>query len=291
MTKAIPVKREGLADGPDSCAVARMTTDLSPKVAIVTGSTQGLGADIARGLAAQGARVVVLGRRAAEADAVLAGLGSDGLAIEADITDDAQIERAVRLTLERFGRIDILVNNACIYVDRGLASSRDEWLQTLNVNLVSAALFAQQVAPHLPRGGVIVNIGSVGGKFGSAGRALYPASKAALLQLTRSLAATLAPKGVRVVTVSPAWTWGPAVEQMAGGSRAQADEVGAHLHPLGRVGNGAEVAAAVAFVCSDAASWITGCDIPVDGGYSMLGPDQGVSPRVWFERLAPGGSA
>ena len=270
-----------------------MTTDLSPKVAIVTGSTQGLGADIARGLAAQGARVVVLGRRAAEADAVLAGLGSDGLAIEADITDDDQIARAVRLTLERFGRIDILVNNACIYVDRGLASSRDEWLQTLNVNLVSAALFAQQVAPHLPRGGVIVNIGSVGGKFGSAGRALYPASKAALLQLTRSLAATLAPQGVRVVTVSPAWTWGPSVEQLAGGSRAKADQVGAHFHPLGRVGDGAEVAAAVAFVCSDAASWISGCDIPVDGGYSMLGPDQGVSPRVWFERLAPapGGSS
>ena len=273
-----------------------MTTDLSPKVAIVTGSTQGLGADIARGLAAQGACVVVLGRRASEADAVLASLaslGSEGLAIEADITDDAQIERAVQLTLERFGRIDILVNNACIYVDRGLASSRDEWLQTLNVNLVSAALFAQQVAPHLPRGGVIVNIGSVGGKFGSAGRALYPASKAALLQLTRSLAATLAPQGVRVVTVSPAWTWGPAVEQMASGSREMADGIGAHFHPLGRVGNGAEVAAAVAFVCSDAASWITGCDIPVDGGYSMLGPDQGVSPRVWFERLAPasGGSS
>lgn len=291
MTKAIPVEPAGFSDRPDSCNVTRMTTDLSPKVAIVTGSTQGLGADIARGLAAQGARVVVLGRRAAEADAVRAGLGSDGLAVEADITDDEQIARAVRLTLERFGRIDILVNNACIYVDRGLASSRDEWLQTLNVNLVSAALFAQQVAPHLPRGGVIVNIGSVGGKFGSAGRVLYPASKAALLQLTRSLAATLAPQGVRVVTVSPAWTWGPSVEQMAGGSRAKADEVGAHFHPLGRVGNGAEVAAAVAFVCSDAAAWITGCDIPVDGGYSMLGPDQGVSPRVWFERLAPASGA
>jgi NAD(P)-dependent dehydrogenase (short-subunit alcohol dehydrogenase family) len=291
MTKAIPVEPAGFSDRPDSCNVTRMTTDLSPKVAIVTGSTQGLGADIARGLAAQGARVVVLGRRAAEADAVRAGLGSDGLAVEADITDDEQIARAVRLTLERFGRIDILVNNACIYVDRGLASSRDEWLQTLNVNLVSAALFAQQVAPHLPRGGVIVNIGSAGGKFGSAGRALYPASKAALLQLTRSLAATLAPQGVRVVTVSPAWTWGPSVEQMAGGSRAKADEVGAHFHPLGRVGNGAEVAAAVAFVCSDAAAWITGCDIPVDGGYSMLGPDQGVSPRVWFERLAPASGA
>jgi len=155
------------------------------------------------------------------------------------------------------------------------------------VNLVSAALCAQQVAPHLPRGGVIVNIGSVGGKFGAAGRLLYPASKAALLQLTRSLAATLAPQGIRAVTVSPAWTWGPSVARMSGGDRARADAVGAHFHPLGRVGDGAEVAAAVAFVCSDAASWITGCDLPVDGGYSMSGPDQGVAPRTWFERLGP----
>ena len=263
-----------------------MAADLNGKVALVTGSTQGLGADIARGLAECGARVVVIGRRRAEGQAVAASIGAQALAFDADITDDAQIERVVRGTLERCGRIDVLVNSACSYADRGLASTRDEWLQSLNVNLVSAALFAQQVAPHLPRGGVIVNIGSTGGKFGAAGRALYPAAKAALLQLTRSLAATLAPQGVRAVSVSPAWTWGPAVQSLAHGSRAQADAIGARLHPLGRVGDGAEVAAAVAFVCSDAASWITGIDLPVDGGYSMLGPDQEVSPRVWFERLA-----
>jgi NAD(P)-dependent dehydrogenase (short-subunit alcohol dehydrogenase family) len=264
-----------------------MATELGPKVAIVTGSTQGLGADIAHGLAAHGARVVVLGRRADQAEAVASAIGADAMAVEADITDDAQIERAVAATLARYGRIDILVNNACVYTDRGIDSSRSEWLHTLNVNLVSAALFAQAVAPHLPRGGVIVNIGSTGGKFGAAGRALYPASKAALAQLTRSLAATLAGDGVRVLTVSPAWTWGPSVSQMAAGVRADADAIGARFHPLGRVGNGSEVAAAVVFACSDEASWITGCDLPVDGGFSMLGPDQGVSPRVWFERLAP----
>ena len=130
-------------------------------------------------------------------------------------------------------------------------------------------------------------MGSTGGKFGAAGRALYPASKAALLQITKNFAVELAPAGVRVLAVSPAWTWSPSVEQLSGGSRPAADAVGAHFHPLGRVGSGEEIAAAVCFACSDAASWMTGVDIPVDGGFSILGPDRGISPRVWFKELAP----
>lgn len=260
--------------------------DLSGKVAIVTGSTQGLGADIARGLAAAGASVMLLGLGEAEGQAVAAEIGARARFIPADITRDEAIETCIGATLEAFGRIDILVNNACRYDDQGLQSSREEWLKTLDVNLVSAAIFAQKVVPHLSRGSVIVNLGSTGGKFGAAGRALYPASKAAMLQLTKSLAVTLAPQGIRVVAVSPAWTWSPAVAGMSGGSREAADRVGAHFHPLGRVGRGAEVANAIAFLCSEAASWITGVDIPVDGGFSILGPDQGISPRTWFERLA-----
>jgi NAD(P)-dependent dehydrogenase (short-subunit alcohol dehydrogenase family) len=256
--------------------------ELEGKVALVTGAGQGLGADIVRGLAGRGARVIVLDRQGDTARAVAADIGDAAIACEADVTDDAHLERAVELARSRFGRLDIVVNNACAYADRGIASSRAEWLHTLNVNLVSAAMLAQFASPLLPRGGVIVNMGSTGGKFGAAGRALYPASKAALMQLTRSLAAELAPAGVRVVTVSPAWTWSPSVESFSGGDRALADRVGARFHPLGRVGDGAEVAAAVAFVCSDAASWITGVDLPVDGGFSMLGPDRGISPRAWF---------
>jgi NAD(P)-dependent dehydrogenase (short-subunit alcohol dehydrogenase family) len=242
---------------------------LAGKTAIVTGSTQGLGADIARGLAAAGVNVVLVGRNAQAGQA---------LAQELDGIDAA---------LARFGRLDILVNNACQYADRGLASSREEWHSTLDTNLVSAAIFTQFAAPHLPRGGVVVNLGSTGGKFGAAGRALYPASKAALLQITKNFAVELAPAGVRVLAVSPAWTWSPSVEQLSGGSRAAADAVGAHFHPLGRVGSGSEIAAAVCFACSDAASWMTGVDIPVDGGFSILGPDRGISPRVWFKELAP----
>ena len=261
---------------------------LAGRVAIVTGSTQGVGADIARVLSCAGAQVVVLGRNAQAGEALVRELtarpGAQALFCDTDIEEDAQIDACIAATLQRFGRIDFLVNNACIYVDEGIASTRAQWHQTLGVNLVSAAIFAQKALPHLQHGSVIVNLGSVGGKFGSAGRALYPASKAAMLQFTKSLAVSLAPQGIRVVAVSPAWTWSPAVQALSGGSREHANEVAAALHPLGRVGDGAEVGNAVVFLCSEAASWITGVDIPVDGGYSVLGPDQGVSPRGWFAR-------
>lgn len=266
-------------------------TSIAGKVAIVTGSTQGLGADIARVLSACGAHVVVLGRGTDAGAAIVAELllrpGAEALYCAADIEVDEDIDRCIEATLARFGRLDILVNNACIYTDCGLDSTRAQWHQTLGVNLVSAAIFAQKAVPHMERGGVIINLGSTGGKFGSAGRALYPASKAALLQLTKNLAVTLAPRGIRAVAVSPAWTWSPSIEQLSHGSREVADAVAAPFHPLGRVGQGSEVGNAVAFLVSGAASWITGVDIPVDGGFSVLGPDRGISPRAWFEQYKP----
>lgn len=259
---------------------------LNGKLAIVTGATQGLGADIAASLAASGAQVVVVGRGREAGEAVAAAIGPQACFIETDITDDQAIDRCIATVLERHGHLDILVNNACSYDDQGLASSRAQWLNTLNVNLVSAAIFTQKAAAVMGPGGVIVNLGSTGGKFGADGRAIYPASKAALLQITRNFAVALAPRGIRVLSVSPAWTWSPSVERMSGGSTEVADAVGAHFHPLGRVGRGDEVGRVVAFAASAEASWMTGNDIAVDGGFSILGPDQGISPRTWFERLA-----
>ncbi|WP_300725545.1 SDR family oxidoreductase [Pseudomonas sp.] len=258
--------------------------NLNGKVAIVTGSTQGLGVDIARHLLSVGANVVLVGRNRDAGCALEDTLGPSSAFCACNVELDDDIEHCIEFAIARFGRIDILVNNACIYVDHGIHSTREQWHQTLDVNLVSAAMFTQKVLPHLSRGAVVINMGSTGGKFGAVGRALYPASKAALIQITKSFAVALAPAGVRVLCVSPAWTWSPAVAQMCADDIDVADKVGAPLHPLGRIGRGQEVAQVISFLCSDDASWMTGVDVPVDGGFSILGPDQGESPRTWFQQ-------
>ncbi len=257
------------------------------KVAIVTGSTQGLGLDIARQLLAAGAKVMLVGRSRATGQALANELGEHCRFVSCNVELDEDIEHCIETTLATFGRLDILVNNACIYADKGLASDRAMWLQTLNVNLVSAAIFTQMASARMQVGGAVINIGSTGGKFGAAGRALYPASKAGMLQLTKNLAVELAPRGIRVLSVSPAWTWSPSVADFSGGDPALADRVGADFHPLGRIGRGEEVGSVVAFLCSEGASWMTGVDVPVDGGFSILGPDRGISPRAWFANHRP----
>lgn len=262
--------------------VRKASGRLPGKAAIVTGSTQGLGLDIAKCLLSEGACVTLVGRSRDAGIAAADTLGPSASFVEADITDDEALDRVVHETVTRCGRLDIVVNNACSYDDAGLASTRGHWLRTLNVNLVSAALLVHKAANHMPAGSVIVNLGSTSGKFGARDRAVYPASKAALLQLTRSMAVSLAPNGIRCVSVSPAWTWSPSVAALSHGDRTLADRVAARLHPLGRVGRGEEIGAVVAFLCSAEASWVTGVDWPVDGGFSSLGPDQGRTPREWF---------
>ncbi|MGY4494677.1 SDR family oxidoreductase [Pseudomonas sp. TE3610] len=258
--------------------------NLEGRVAIVTGSTQGLGLDIAKILLAQGAEVMLVGRNAVAGRQLSASLGPCASYTECDVENDEDIDKCIDNTINHFGKIDILVNNACLYDDNGIGSSREAWHKSLNVNVVSSAIFVQKIAPLLRAGSTIINITSTGGKFGAAGRALYPASKAAMLQLTKNFAVSLASQGTRVLSVSPAWTWSPSVASLTDNDIDLADKVGAPFHPLGRVGRGEEIANVVAFLCSAAASWMTGVDVPVDGGFSILGPDQGLSPRVWFQR-------
>jgi 3-oxoacyl-[acyl-carrier protein] reductase len=257
---------------------------LQGKVAIVTGAAAMLGGAIVRAFVQAGAQVLAVDIDAVRGEALQAELGNRCRFVACDIASDAALDALLADVLATEGRIDFLINNAVVYGDNGMAATRGEWLRALDVNLVSGAVLVQKAADALAaQRGAIVNMGSVGGKFGTANRALYPAAKAAILQLTRNQAATLAPRGVRVNSVSPGWTWSDALSRMAGGDRAHADRMAAPLHPLGRAGDPDDVAQVVLFLCSDAARFVTGADIPVDGGFSMLGPDQGRSARDWFD--------
>jgi NAD(P)-dependent dehydrogenase (short-subunit alcohol dehydrogenase family) len=251
-------------------------TDLTGKTAVVTGGATLIGAAVVRALHAAGARVAVADIDEAGGQRIAGELGEKVLFSTTDIRDDAQIERLVTQTVERFGGIDILVNLACSYVDDGPGSTREDWLESLNVNVASAVMMAKAVHPHLRDGGggAIVNFTSISSKVAQTGRWLYPVGKAALVQLTRNMAMDYAPDHIRVNSVSPGWTWSRVMVELSGDDRAKTNEVAKSFHLLGRVGDPEEVAAVVVFLCGDEASFVTGADWAVDGGYSAMGPEQ-----------------
>jgi NAD(P)-dependent dehydrogenase (short-subunit alcohol dehydrogenase family) len=250
-----------------------MTAELRDRTVLITGGATLIGAGVARCFREAGARVVLADIDAEGGQAVARGLEADFVAT--DITRDEQIEACVDAVLKRHGRIDALVNLACSYLDNGLASPRAEWQQALDVNLVSAVMMARAVVPHMQAagGGAIVNFSSISSRVAQTGRWLYPVSKAALVQVTRSMAMDLAPMNIRVNSVSPGWTWSAVMDRLSGGDRARTDAVARPFHLLRRVGDPEEVGHVVVFLCSDKASFVTGADWAADGGYSAMGPE------------------
>lgn len=248
---------------------------LAGRVALVSGGATDLGWGVVGRLRAAGAQVAVAdidadrGKALAETDAGI-------IFVETDLTDDASLTSAVSTTVGTFGGLDILVNLACSYLDDGAATTRSQWLAALDVNLVSAVMLSEAVRRQLKArgGGAIINFGSISSKVAQTGRWVYPASKAAVVQVTRSMAMDYAADGIRVNSVSPGWTWSKIMRELSGDDRAKTDAVAAPFHINGRVGDPDEVGNVITFLASDLASGVTGADWAVDGGYSAMGPER-----------------
>ena len=248
---------------------------LKGRTAIVTGGATKVGQGVVSALRDAGATVVV-----ADIDpdgaSLTAGLGEGITYSHTDITDDGAVERLVSETAAAHGGLDILVNLACTYKDDGGASGRADWLGALNVNLVSAVMASNAARPYLKASGhgAIINFTSISSSVAQAGRWLYPASKAALVQVTRSMAVDFAGDGIRVNSVSPGWVWSNIMDSLSNGNIEKTDSVAAPFHALKRVGRPQEIGDVVAFLAGDQASFVTGADWAVDGGYSALGPER-----------------
>lgn len=246
------------------------------KTVLIAGGATLIGAKVAEAFVAEGANAVIADIDRDGGEAVAAGLGEAGLFIPTDITADAELDALIAAAKDRFGGVDYLVNVATSYLDNGLATSRADWLRALDISLVSAAILVQKLADELSaRGGAVVNFSSISAHRAQAGRFVYPAAKSAVAQLTRSQALELAPRGVRVNAVAPGWTWSNVISAISGNDRPKADAVGGAFHMPGRIGDAEEVAQAVLFLCSREASFVTGTELPVDGGYLAMGPERG----------------
>jgi 3-oxoacyl-[acyl-carrier protein] reductase len=244
--------------------------DLSGKVAIVTGASRGIGRAVAIRLAERGARVVAAARADNAAGTVEAihAAGGRADAASVDVTESGSVEAMVAGTLERHGRVDILVNNAGIARDQLLLRmKREDWDQVIATNLTAAYLCAQAVVRPMikQRSGRIVSISSVVGQTGNAGQANYAASKAGLIGFSRALAREVASRNITVNVVAPGLIDTDMTRALT--EKAQGDW--ASQIPLGRLGATTDVAAAVCFLASEEASYITGQVLAVNGGMYM----------------------
>ncbi len=246
-------------------------TILTNKVAIVTGGAQGIGAAIAEQLAAEGAKVAVVDIAADKAEqmaAKLKGQGTDAEAFVVDVSNTDAVKDLVAAVVKRFGQIDILVNNAGITRDGLLFTmSEKDWDLVLAVNLKSIFNFTKAVArPMLKqKGGAIINVSSVVGLMGNAGQVNYAASKAGVIGITKSSAKELASRNIRVNAVAPGYIQTAMTEKLDEKARTALIE----LIPSRRLGTPEDVAKAVVFLASDAASYVTGEVLRVDGGMAM----------------------
>jgi 2-deoxy-D-gluconate 3-dehydrogenase len=248
---------------------------LEGKVAIVTGGNGGIGEAIARALASKGADIAVAARNRAKTAKAVNKIKKDygvrALGIELDVLDERQIEDMAKKVREAFGHIDILVNNSGIAEGKKpMEVSAGEWDKVLGTNLRGAFLCAKTVYPHLKAagGGKIINIGSMTTIFGSSFLAAYGASKGGLAQLTKSLAVAWAPDNIQVNIILPGWYKTDLGEEARKADPTHEGRIVAAT-PMGRWGEVQELGGAAIFLSSHASDFVTGVELPVDGGYSI----------------------
>jgi 2-deoxy-D-gluconate 3-dehydrogenase len=250
--------------------------DLNGRVAVITGGNAGIGFGIANGLAEAGATVVIAGRRTennVQAAMALEALKVKTLALELDVSQEDSCRSMVENTVQRFGRIDILINNAGMNIRKQPEDyAVVEWSRVIATNLTGAFVCAQAAYPHMKRGGSgkIVNIGSMLSIFGASFAAAYAASKGGIVQMTKALACAWAKDNIQVNAILPGWINTPLTQS------ARTEVPGLHERvlartPAGRWGEPPDLAGVAVFLASPASDFITGAAIPVDGGYSSQG--------------------
>lgn len=246
---------------------------LDGKVAIVTGASSGIGAHLAEVLVGAGAKVVLAARRKEKLDAVVAAIGGSAVGFSCDVTNDSELESLVEWTVDRFGTVDICVNNAGVSdPEPAETESPEKFRSIMAVNLESVFVLSQLVGRVMLKSGSgsIVNIASIAGLLasGQIPQASYAASKGAVVNLTRELAAQWARKGVRVNAIAPGWFPSEMTNDMFGNPKGQ-DFIRKRC-PMGRTGELQELDGALLLLASKAGSYITGETIVVDGGWCII---------------------
>lgn len=241
--------------------------NLKGRVAIVTGAARGMGEAIAIELARYGANVVVSDVLPGESTVKkIKALKRDSIYVKTDVSNENEVKNLIDETIKKFKRIDILVNDAGIYKNSpSLNVSEEEWERTIHVNLKGVFLCSREALKHMKRGGNIVNISSVAAMVGFPQAAAYCASKGGVRSLTKSLAAEFGNKGIRVNSIHPGVIDTPMTKGL---KNSKMEKMTLLKIPLNRIGKPIDIANAVVFISSDAASYITGEELIVDGGWS-----------------------